>query len=171
MHMTTKDCADCSGTFQPSRKSQRFCSTRCANRHRDRKRRLARSSAVASAPKTNAPHLKAQLQATKHKLESRTASCQRQRELLQSKLRAQAAEIDRLEADNSEQRLSNNLLQSEVARLKRAQRTNIQDLAHIAAWLVSLAQAKGIALDPPTLEILRRRGWSPTNRQAGAPRL
>ena len=90
--------------------------------------------------------------------------------MLQSQLRSQASEIDRLEAQNSEQRLSNNLLQSEVARLKRAQITNVQDLAHIAAWLVSIAQAKGVALDPATLKILRRRGWNPTKRQAGAPR-
>jgi chromosome segregation ATPase len=118
-----------------------------------------------------APHLKAQLTATKRQLESKTKSCQRQREILQSNLRSQAADIDGLEAENSEQRLSINLLQSEVARLKRAQRTNVQDLAHIAAWLVSLAQAKGIALDSATLEILRRRGWNPTKRQTGAPRL
>ncbi|MET3173798.1 UNVERIFIED_ORG: chromosome segregation ATPase [Arthrobacter sp. UYCu721] len=126
---------------------------------------------MAPAPKTNAPHLKAQLQATRRKLEANTASSQHQREILRSKLRAQASDIDRLEAENSEQRLSNNLLQSEVARLKRAQRINVQDLAHIAAWLVSLTQAKGVALDPATLEILRRRGWTPTKRQAEAPRL
>ena len=67
--------------------------------------------------------------------------------------------------------MSNNLLQSEVSRLKRAQRTNVQDLAHVSAWLVSIAQAKGVALDQATLEIFRRRGWHPSKRQAGAPRL
>jgi chromosome segregation ATPase len=125
---------------------------------------------VAPAPKTNAPHLKTQLEATKRELASGSTSCRRQREILQSQLRSQASDIDRLEAENSEQRLSINLLQSEVARLKRAQITNVQDLAHIAAWLVSLARAKGVALDSATLEILRRRGWNPTKRQAGAPR-
>ncbi|MDE8668400.1 hypothetical protein PY310_07360 [Pseudarthrobacter sp. H3Y2-7] len=67
--------------------------------------------------------------------------------------------------------MSNNLLQSEVSRLKRAQRINVQDLTHISAWLVALAQAKGVALDQATLEIFRRRGWQPTKRQAGVPRL
>ena len=98
-------------------------------------------------------------------------SCQRQRDILTSKLRTQASEIDRLEAEQAEQLRGNNLLQSEVSRLKRAQRTNVQDLAHIAAWLVSVAQAKGVALDLKTLAIMRRRGWDPANRQAGAPRL
>jgi hypothetical protein len=166
-----KNCGECSGTFEQSRSSQRFCSTRCANRHRDRKRRAAQGSAAAPAAKTIAPHLKAQLHATRRRLQAETDSCQRQNEILQSKLRSQASEIDRLEAVNSEQRLSNNQLQLEVARLKRAQIINVQDLAHIAAWLVSLANAKGVALDPATLEILRRRGWNPAKRRAGAPRL
>jgi hypothetical protein len=55
-----------------------------------------------------------------------------------------------------------------VVRLKRAQRTNVQDLAHIAAWLVSLANAKGVALDSTTLNILDRRGWNPSKRRSGA---
>lgn len=126
---------------------------------------------MAPAPKTNAPHLKAQLHAIKRQLESTTTSCQRQREILTSKLRAQASDIDRLEAERSDQLRDNNRLQSEVARLKRAQRTNVQDLAHVSAWLVSLAQVKGVGLDGKTLEILRRRGWDPANRQAGVPRL
>lgn len=160
----------CNATFQPTRRSQRFCSTRCANRHRDRKRRAARGSTAAPAAKTIAPHLKAQLHAVRRRLQAETDSCRHQCELLQSKLRSQAAQIDRLEAENAEQRLSNNQLQLEVARLKRAQITNVQDLAQIAAWLVSIANAKGVALDPATLAILRRRGWNPANRRAGAPR-
>lgn len=87
--------------------------------------------------------LQSRLEATKRELEQKTRSCQRHREVLQSKLRSQACEIDRIDAENSEQRYNINLLQSEVSRLKRAQRTNVQDLAHISAWLVSLAQAKG----------------------------
>jgi hypothetical protein len=46
----------------------------------------------------------------------------------------------------------------------------VQDLAHIAAWLVSLSNAKGIALDSKTLDILNRRGWHPSKRQAKAAR-
>lgn len=168
--MTKRNCEECGENFERARSSQRFCSTRCGDRYRDRKRRAARGSAAALAAKTVAPHLKAQLYATRRRLQAETDSCRHRCELLQSKLRSQASEIDRLEAENSEQRLSNNGLQLEVARLKRAQITNVQDLAHLAAWLVSLANAKGVALDAATLEILRRRGWNPANRRAGAPR-
>lgn len=120
----------------------------------------------------SSPHLKARLQDTKRRLEFERTSYERQRQMIQSKLRSQAAQIDRLEAESSEQRVSINLLQSEVARLKRAQRTNVQDLAHTAALLVSISRAKGVALDIRTLDILRRRGWDPSKQQqAGAPRL
>jgi TolA-binding protein len=115
--------------------------------------------------------LRTEVDGEKRQLENKTKACKRQVEILQSKLRSQASEIDRLEAGNSELRLGNNVLQSEVTRLKRAQRTNVQDLAHLAAWLVSLANAKGVALDPATLDILNRRGWNPSKRQAGAARL
>ncbi|MDQ0821616.1 putative RNase H-like nuclease (RuvC/YqgF family) [Arthrobacter sp. V4I6] len=111
---------------------------------------------------------KDELKALQRRLATRTRICQRRVEMLQSKLRSQSCEVDRLEAENAEQRRSNNLLQSEIARLKRAQRTNVQDLAHIAAWLVSLANAKGVALDSTTLNILDRRGWHPSKRQARA---
>lgn len=169
--MKSKECEECKGSFEPTRKSQRFCSNRCANRHRDRIRRINGRVASASAARTSSAQLKVRIETTKRQQESTARRCQRQRDLLQSKLRSQATEIDRLEAENSEQRLSNNGLRLEVARLKRAQITNVQDLAHIAAWLVSLANAKGVALDPATLEIIRRRGWNPAKRQAGAPRL
>ena len=169
--MTVKKCEECTEGFKPTRRTQRFCSTRCANRQRDRRRRSRNRPAQLRKADSLSTDLKAQLEASKRQLESKTRSCQRHREVLQSKLRSQAFEIDRLEAENSEQRMSNNLLQSEVSRLKRAQRTNVQDLAHISAWLVSLAQAKGVALDQATLEIFRRRGWQPSKRQAGAPRL
>lgn len=170
--MTTKKCEECPESFKSSRQTQRFCSTRCANRQRDRRRRRARSSPALS-PKADSPatDIAAQLEATKRELESKKRSCQRHREVLQSKLRSQASEIDRLNAENSEQRARNNLLQSEVARLKRAQRINVQDLAHISAWLVSLAEAKGVALDRATLEIFGRRGWDPSRRLTGTPRL
>jgi hypothetical protein len=113
---------------------------------------------------------KDELKAVKRQLETKTKICQRRVEILQSKLRSQSCELDRLGAENSEQRQSNNVLQLEVARLKRAQRTNVQDLAHLAAWLVSLANAKGVALDPATLDILNRRGWNPSKRQTRAAR-
>jgi uncharacterized protein YutE (UPF0331/DUF86 family) len=75
-------------------------------------------------------------------------------------------DLDRIEADNAEQRERMSILQSELARLKRAQRTNVQDLAHVAARLVAVAQARQVPLDTKTLEILRRRGWINQKRRA-----
>ena len=168
--MIAKNCEECAAGFEPSRKSQRFCSIRCGNRKRDRIRRAARRPTVAVEADAGAVVPKNELKALQRRLATRTKICQRRVEILQSKLRSQSCEIDRLEAVDSEQRRSNNLLQLEVARLKRAQRTNVQDLAHLASWLVSLANAKGVALDPATLDVLNRRGWHPSKRQAGAAR-
>jgi chromosome segregation ATPase len=169
--VTIKKCEECTEGFKPTRRNQRFCSTRCGNRQRDRRRRTRDGPGLVRKAEPLTTDLQAQLEATRRQLESKTRSSQRQREILQSKLRSQAGEIDRLNAENSEQRATINLLQSEVSRLKRAQRTNVQDLMHISAWLVSISQAKGIALDQATLNIFRRRGWQPAKRQAGAPRL
>jgi hypothetical protein len=167
--VTVKICEECAGGFEPSRKNQRFCSIHCGNKKRDRIRRAARRPSVA-VQADGAVVPKDELKAAQRQLATRTRICQRRVDILQSKLRSQSCEIDRLEAENSEQRQNNNVLQLEVARLKRAQRTNVQDLAHLAAWLVSLANAKGVALDPATLDILNRRGWNPSKRHAGASR-
>ncbi|MDQ0826167.1 hypothetical protein QFZ60_002340 [Arthrobacter sp. B2I5] len=168
--MTVKICEECAGGFEPSRKSQRFCSIRCGNKKRDRMRRTARRPSVAVEADAGAVVPKDELKAAQRQLATRTRIFQRRVDILQSKLRSQSCEIDRLEAENSEQRQNNNVLQLEVARLKRAQRTNVQDLAHLAAWLVSLANAKGVALDPASLDILNRRGWRPSKRQASTAR-
>jgi hypothetical protein len=166
--MTVKNCEECAMGFEPSRKGQRFCSTRCGNRKRDRIRRADCRPTVAVNADAVVP--KDEMKALRRELATRTKICQRRVGILQSKLRSQSCEIDRLEAENSEQRQNNDVLQLEVARLKRAQRTNVQDLAHLAAWLVSLANAKGVALDPATLDILNRRGWHPSKRRARAAR-
>jgi hypothetical protein len=131
-------------------------------------RRAARRPAVPVRNDAGAVVLKDELKALKRKLSTRTRICQRRVEILQSKLRSQSSEVDRLEAENSELRQSNKVLQAEVVRMKRAQRTNVQDLAHLAVWLVSLSNAKGVALDSRTLNILDRRGWHPSKRQARA---
>lgn len=89
---------------------------------------------------------------------------------LQSALRSQSSELERLEAQNTEQQDRIRLLQSELARLKRAQRTNIQDLAHVAARLVSVTHSQRVALDRATVDILRRRGWNPGRGPASVPR-
>ncbi|MFJ6453989.1 hypothetical protein [Paenarthrobacter sp. NPDC091669] len=87
---------------------------------------------------------------------------------LLTELRSQSSELERLHAIYEELETRNGLLHNEVLRLKRAQRTNVQDLARVAAVLLQISRAKGIALDPVTLDILRRRGWLPTRPRTGA---
>lgn len=89
----------------------------------------------------------------------------------QSALRSQSSELERLEAQNAAQHDRIRLLEKELTRLKRAQRTNIQDLAHVAARLVAVSHAQRVALDRATLDILRRRGWKPSRQQSPGPRL
>ncbi|MDR7159178.1 hypothetical protein [Arthrobacter sp. BE255] len=71
---------------------------------------------------------------------------------------------------NAEQQARISSLQGELAHLKRAQRINIKDLAHVAARLLAVTKAKSLPLDPGTVEILRRRGWISQKRRAEALR-
>lgn len=71
---------------------------------------------------------------------------------------------------NAEQQARISSLQGELAHLKRAQRINIKDLAHVAARLLAVTKVKGLPLDPGTIEILRRRGWISQKRRAEARR-
>ena len=87
---------------------------------------------------------------------------------LLTELRSQSSELERLHAIYDELETRNGLLHNEVLRLKRAQKTNVQDLARVAAVLLQISRAKAIALDPVTLDILRRRGWLPARNRAGA---
>ena len=87
---------------------------------------------------------------------------------LLTELRSQSSELERLHALYDELETRNGLLHNEVLRLKRAQKTNVQDLARVAAVLLQISRAKAIALDPVTLDILRRRGWLPARNRAGA---
>lgn len=89
---------------------------------------------------------------------------------LQTQLRSQASDLEHLEAVNAEQRIRISSLLGELAHLKRAQRINVQDLAHVAAKLVAIVQAKGLPVDSKTVEILRRRGWLPSKRRSEARR-
>lgn len=169
--------------FEPSRKTQRFCSTRCADRQRDRRRRRQNKKALdrgreASAASSLCPakvertsELALERPATRQRLDAMTKTHQETIDALQTKLRSQSGDIDRLEAENAERQSRISLLQGEVARLKRAQRINVQDLSHVAARLVAMAQAKGLPLDPKTRDILRSRGWIPSERPAGVRRL
>jgi len=96
---------------------------------------------------------------------------QRRIDRLLTELRTQATDIEHLQTLNEELETRTNLLHNEVSRLKRAQRTNIQELAHVAAALVSLSKAKSMPLDATTVGILRRRGWLPSRgrTRAGQP--
>ncbi|MDP9933733.1 hypothetical protein J2T11_000057 [Paenarthrobacter nicotinovorans] len=99
-----------------------------------------------------------------------TDACQDRVDRLTTELRYQSTEFERLHAIYDELDTRNGLLHNEVLRLKRAQRTNVQDLAHVAAALVHVSKVKGVALDPTTIGILRRRGWLPSKSRNGALR-
>ena len=86
---------------------------------------------------------------------------------LTTEIRSLSSELERLHAIYEELEIRNGLLHNEVLRLKRAQRTNVQDLARVAAVLLQISRAKGVALDSVTLEILRRRGWLPSRSRTG----
>lgn len=58
-------------------------------------------------------------------------ACQDHIDRLTTELRSQSTELERLHAIYDELDTRNGLLHNEVLRLKRAQRTNIQDLAHV----------------------------------------
>lgn len=164
--------------FEPSRKTQRFCCTRCADRQRDRRRRkrnqgggvrtddsypaqsLSTSEAECHSPSALEPR------ATSRGHDAAIKQFQQTIDALQTQLRSQSLDLDRVEADNAEQQARVSVLQAELARLKRAQRINVQDLAHVAARLVAITQAKQVPLDTKTIEILRRRGWISSKRRA-----
>ncbi len=99
-----------------------------------------------------------------------TEACRVRVDRLTTELRSQSSELERLHAIYDELDTRNGLLHNEVLRLKRAQRTNVQDLAHVAAALMQVSKMKGVALDPTTVGILRRRGWLPSKSRTGALR-
>ena len=178
--MNRKICEECRVGFQASRKTQRFCSKRCADRKRDRLRRLRNRGTAARFNDSHAVHSRqcdartSHLFVEEHGAERRVdvsdGRSQKTVEGLQTQLRSQASDLEHLEAVNAEQRLRINGLQGELAHLKRAQRINVQDLAHVAARLVAVVQAKGLPLDPKSVEILRRRGWMSSKRRSEARR-
>ncbi|MFJ4208084.1 hypothetical protein ACIPY2_06440 [Paenarthrobacter sp. NPDC089675] len=101
---------------------------------------------------------------------TKQGACEDRVDRLTTELRSQSTELERLHAIYDELDTRNGLLHNEVLRLKRAQRTNVQDLAHVAAALVHMSKVKGVALDPTTVGILRRRGWLPSKSRTGALR-
>ena len=133
--------------------------------------RSSRSHAVvASQLDAGAPHLFVEEHGAERRVDVSDGRSQKTVEGLQTQLRSQASDLEHLEAVNAEQRIRISSLLGELAHLKRAQRINVQDLAHVAARLVAVVQAKGLPLDPKTVEILRRRGWMSSKRRSEARR-
>lgn len=79
-------------------------------------------------------------------------------------LRTQAVDIDRLEAENAEQRDVIRNLRADLARLQNIQQTDAHDLVHLAGRLLAVSHATGMELHSSTKALFRRRGWAATKR-------
>lgn len=90
---------------------------------------------------------------------------------LRTQLRSQSADIHQLEAENTEQRAVIKDLRLEFARLQAIQKSDAQDLVHLAGKLLALSQATSVELDNNTKAIFRRRGWTSTARNSEAQQL
>ena len=166
--------------FQASRKTQRFCCKRCADRKRDRLRRTKNKETAARSngshdvhskpPDARTSHLFVEGHEPQRRVDALYSRGQQTVDALQTQLRSQASDLEHFEAVNAEQRMRIGSLLGELAHLNSAQRINVQDLAHIAARLVAVVQAKGLPLDAKTVESLRRRGWMSSKRRSEARR-
>lgn len=94
------------------------------------------------------------------RLTASLASFKQAQDSLRTQLRSQSADIDQLEAENTEQRAVIKDLRLEVAQLQTVQGVDAQDLVHLAGKLLALTQAVGVELDNNTKAIFRRRGWT-----------
>lgn len=106
--------------------------------------------------------------AADEQLRALSRTYQRRIDELQAALRSNSSEIERLKAENADKYHRIGILQSDLETLERVERINIQDLAHVTTKLVAITQAKGVAPDPATIEILRRRGWISSRHQSSA---
>lgn len=169
--MSGKICEECESSFEPSRTSQRYCSVRCGNRHRDRRRRHADTSAT-TAPNPelqNGPAAPATCQRNPDaRLTAALASSIEAQDSLRTQLRTQSADIEQLEADVEEQRAVIKKLRLDVARLQSVQQADVHDLLHLAGRLLAVSQATGVELDNPTRSLFRRRGWTAAARRTEA---
>lgn len=165
--MSGKTCEECRGLFLPTRASQRFCCTRCANRQRDRRRRR-HSSPGRPTLHCQVPRQDAAPDASNATLALAPPSNQAL-DSVRSQLRTQATDIDRLEAQNSEQRAIVWNLRIDLDRLQTIQRTDTHDLIHLAGKLLALTQDVGVELDNSTKQLFRRRGWTATTQAAQKP--
>lgn len=94
------------------------------------------------------------------------ASSREGRDSLRKQLRAQAVDIDRLEAENAEQRNVIRNLRTDLARLQNNQQTDSLDLVHLAGRLLAASRTTGVELHNSTKALFRRRGWMATSSQA-----
>lgn len=92
------------------------------------------------------------------------AGSRQRQDSLRNQLRAQAVDIDRLEAENAEQRDVIRNLRADVARLQSIQQTDARDLVHLGGKLLALTQATGVELHNSTKALFRRRSWTATKR-------
>lgn len=92
------------------------------------------------------------------------ASSRQGQDSLRIQLRAQAVDIDRLEAENAEQRDAIRNLRTDLARLQSIQQTDSHDLVHLAGRLLAVSHATGVELHSSTKALFRRRGWTATKR-------
>ena len=89
---------------------------------------------------------------------------------LRTRLRSQSADIDELEAENTDLRSTIKTLRGDILRLRTNQETDAHDLIYLAGRLLALSQATGVELDSATKELFRRRGWTAAARQIEARR-
>lgn len=92
------------------------------------------------------------------------ASSRQGQDSLRNQLRSQAEDIDRLEAENAEQRDVIRKLRADLARLQTIQQTDSHDLVHLAGRLLAVSHAAGVELHNSTKALFRRRGWTATKR-------
>ena len=168
---------ECGERFGPSRTSQRFCSTRCANRQRDRRRRQRAKGAPPVPVEAAAPDSRARASGhteLPHNAATRSSAALAKSsqlfESLHAQLRSQAVDIDHLAAENADQRALIKNLRADVASLQTAQSTDAQDLVRLAGRLLALSQATGLEIDDTTKAIFRRRGWTSSSRHREAPK-
>lgn len=93
-----------------------------------------------------------------------TAGSRERQDSLSIQLRSQAEDIDRLEAENAEQRDVVRNLRADVVRLRSIQQTDAHDLVHLAGRLLAVSRTTGVELHNSTKALFRRRGWTATKR-------
>lgn len=169
-------CAECGEPFEPIRRSQRFCSARCANRQRDRRRRRRTTASLPTAPAASRNDSAMTAAASpgcqdraRVRLAPAHARSGRFIDSLRAQLRLQSVDIERLEAENAEQRAIVKSLRHELARLQATQESDTRDLVHLAGKLLALSRATGVDLDHGSKELFRRRGWSSSGRRGQQP--